>query len=100
MNERPAPATEADRLVDEARGGRPRRRSAAQRAPANDPYEPDARDYRLLRAVEGERTAEQIVSVLNESGLRGMGGAGFPTGKKWDLSQPAGAAEVRHLQRR
>ena len=55
-------------------------------APANDPYEPDARDYRLLRAVlEGERTAEQIVSVLNESGLRGMGGAGFPTGKKWDL---------------
>ena len=87
VNERPAPATEAEKLVEEARsgeaaGGRPPQRERR----ANDPYEPDARDYRLLRAVlEGERTAEQIVSVLNESGLRGMGGAGFPTGKKWDL---------------
>jgi formate dehydrogenase beta subunit len=88
VNERPAPATEADRLVDEARSGEvsPAAVSRSAERRPNDPYEPDARDYRLLRAVlEGERTAEQIVSVLNESGLRGMGGAGFPTGKKWDL---------------
>jgi NADH:ubiquinone oxidoreductase subunit F (NADH-binding) len=31
------------------------------------------------------RTAEQIIAALTESGLRGMGGAGFPTGRKWDL---------------
>jgi formate dehydrogenase beta subunit len=88
VNERPAPATDAEKLVDEARSGplQPAgvRRSSERRA--NDPYEPDARDYRVLRAVlQGERGAEQIVSELNDSGLRGMGGAGFPTGKKWDL---------------
>ena len=35
--------------------------------------------------LAGEPAGEKIVSELNESGLRGMGGAGFPTGKKWDL---------------
>ena len=88
VNERPAPAAEAEKLVEEARSGPLQAagvRLSSDRRP-NDPYEPDARDYRLLRAVlEGERAGEQIVSELNESGLRGMGGAGFPTGKKWDL---------------
>jgi formate dehydrogenase beta subunit len=88
VNERPAAAAEADELVEEARSGQMQtagvRRSSERRA--NDPYEPDARDYRFLRAVlEGEPAAEQIVSELKESGLRGMGGAGFPTGTKWEL---------------
>jgi NADH:ubiquinone oxidoreductase subunit F (NADH-binding)/NADH:ubiquinone oxidoreductase subunit E len=88
VNERPAPAAEAEKLVEDARSGPLQaagvRRSSGRRP--NDPYEPDARDYRLLRAVlEGEPAGEQIISELNESGLRGMGGAGFPTGKKWDL---------------
>jgi formate dehydrogenase beta subunit len=88
VNERPAAAAEADELVEEARSGQMQtagvRRSSERRT--NDPYEPDARDYRFLRAVlEGEPAAEQIVSELKESGLRGMGGAGFPTGTKWEL---------------
>ena len=88
VNERPAPVAEAETLVDEARSG-PLPPAGARRSGerfANDLYEPDARDYRLLRAVlAGEPAGEKIVSELNESGLRGMGGAGFPTGKKWDL---------------
>ena len=88
VNERPAPVAEAETLVDEARSGplpAAGARTSGERF-ANDPYEPDARDYRLLRAVlAGEPAGEKIVSELNESGLRGMGGAGFPTGKKWDL---------------
>jgi formate dehydrogenase beta subunit len=88
VNERPAPVAEAEELVDEARSG-PLPPAGARRSGerfANDFYEPDARDYRLLRAVlAGEPAGEKIVSELNESGLRGMGGAGFPTGKKWDL---------------
>ena len=27
----------------------------------------------------------QIINILNESGLKGKGGAGFPTGKKWQI---------------
>jgi formate dehydrogenase beta subunit len=88
VNERPAPAAEAERLVEEARTG-PLSSAGARRRDerwANDPYEPDARDYRLLRSVlAGERVAEQILAELKESGLRGMGGAGFPTGTKWEL---------------
>jgi NADH:ubiquinone oxidoreductase subunit F (NADH-binding)/NADH:ubiquinone oxidoreductase subunit E len=88
VNEQPAPATEAQRLVEEGRDGTvpaADARRSGRRWP-NDPYDPDARDYRLLRAVlEGTPPGEEVVGELKESGLRGMGGAGFPTGTKWDL---------------
>jgi NADH:ubiquinone oxidoreductase subunit F (NADH-binding)/NADH:ubiquinone oxidoreductase subunit E len=50
----------------------------------NDPYAPGEERYRLLRrALAGE--LPEMISVLEASGLRGMGGAGFPTGRKWQL---------------
>jgi NADH:ubiquinone oxidoreductase subunit E len=60
------------------------RRSDVQRP--NDPYGTDERDYRVLRsALAGELDTGELISELKESGLRGMGGAGFPTGTKWEL---------------
>jgi len=44
---------------------------------------PDERYSALRSAIEGERSAP--AAILEASGLRGMGGAGFPTGKKWSL---------------
>ncbi|RME34572.1 MAG: NADH-quinone oxidoreductase subunit F [Gammaproteobacteria bacterium] len=42
--------------------------------------------YRLLReCVEGGRDAESVISLLEGSGLRGLGGAGFPAGRKWRI---------------
>jgi formate dehydrogenase len=42
--------------------------------------------YQVLRACfDGERSADDVISVLDESGLRGLGGAGFPTGRKWRI---------------
>src|SRR5699024_1386652 len=42
--------------------------------------------YRLLtQLLDGTRTAESIVEELEASGLRGLGGAGFRTGLKWNL---------------
>jgi formate dehydrogenase beta subunit len=42
--------------------------------------------YRLLQACfAGERRPEEIIETLEHSGLRGLGGAGFPAGRKWRL---------------
>jgi formate dehydrogenase len=40
--------------------------------------------YRLIAdCLEGRRTREEITSLMEHSGLRGLGGAGFPVGRKW-----------------
>ena len=42
--------------------------------------------YRLLRAcVAGEHDVETVIATLEASGLRGLGGAGFPLGRKWRI---------------
>jgi len=48
--------------------------------------------YTLLKAcLNGTRTREDLIQIVSDGGLRGMGGAGFPTGRKWSLvrSEPA-----------
>jgi len=48
----------------------------------------DAGGYRLLRAcLAGERTRDEIIGLIDTASLRGLGGAGFPTGRKWKLVQ-------------
>jgi NADH:ubiquinone oxidoreductase subunit F (NADH-binding)/NADH:ubiquinone oxidoreductase subunit E len=40
--------------------------------------------YRLLEACQaGKRSVDEIVKLIDESGLRGLGGAGFPSSRKW-----------------
>ncbi len=47
-----------------------------------------ARDgYQALRQAVAEMTPEQVIDVVTRSGLRGRGGAGFPTGHKWGLAR-------------
>ncbi|MEP6557127.1 MAG: NAD(P)H-dependent oxidoreductase subunit E, partial [Burkholderiales bacterium] len=42
--------------------------------------------YALLHAcINGERDVESIIKMLEDSNLRGLGGAGFPTGRKWRI---------------
>lgn len=42
--------------------------------------------YGLLEACHrGERTRDEIISLLTDSKLRGLGGAGFPAGTKWSI---------------
>ena len=42
--------------------------------------------YKLLSdCLDGKRTREDVTTVMEDSGLRGLGGAGFPAGRKWRL---------------
>ena len=43
--------------------------------------------YQALGKVLTEMTPEQVIDTILASGLRGRGGAGFPTGKKWQLAR-------------
>jgi len=48
--------------------------------------------YRLIAdCLAGRRTREEITKIMEDSGLRGLGGAGFPAGRKWRLvaAEPA-----------
>ncbi len=45
--------------------------------------------YKALEKVLTSMTPEDVINVMKESGLRGRGGAGFPTGVKWSFAQAA-----------
>ncbi len=43
--------------------------------------------YKALERVLDIMSPEEVIEVIKKSGLRGRGGAGFPTGKKWELTK-------------
>ncbi|MFC1932418.1 NADH-quinone oxidoreductase subunit NuoF [Chloroflexota bacterium] len=45
--------------------------------------------YQALRKVLFNMTPEQVIEEIKRSGLRGRGGAGFPTGVKWEFCRNA-----------
>jgi formate dehydrogenase len=62
--------------------------------PTDAPYETYLRGggYRLLQdCLAGARTREDVIKHVSDAGLRGLGGAGFPTGRKWTFvrAEPA-----------
>jgi formate dehydrogenase len=77
--------------------------TAGQAAHATDDESvtPGHVDYAAYRAaggyglaascVKGERTTEDVIGIMEHSGLRGLGGAGFPAGRKWKIvaAEPA-----------
>ena len=68
---------------------------AAVRAEATQPVAPDYIDldaymaeggYALLQSLSsGVQNTEAVIKAMEDSGLRGLGGAGFPAGRKWRI---------------
>jgi len=59
---------------------------------ASDPYE-GSPQYSVVRRFIETRDWAGIIATLKASGLRGMGGAGFPTGMKWEIVRNAPGQE-------
>jgi len=69
--------------------------------PHRDIVSPAYADYAAYRAkggyalakscIDGARKRDDVIAVMESSGLRGLGGAGFPAGRKWKavLAEPA-----------
>ena len=104
VNDYPARVSEVDGLVTSAKdtgvGSAEPTPSGRTEPWPNDPYPAGSgvgERYASLRALlRGELAAEDVVSTLKDSGLRGMGGAGFPTGQKWDLVRGADPGSVTY----
>jgi formate dehydrogenase/NADH-quinone oxidoreductase subunit F len=77
----------------------PARAKTPPRSWPNDPYagaEPGER-YATVRAMlAGDLAPEDAIQTLKDSGLKGMGGAGFPTGAKWEIVAKQ-AAEPKYV---
>ncbi len=50
-----------------------------------DAYVADAGYALLKECASGQRDVESVIANLEQSGLRGLGGAGFPAGRKWRI---------------
>ncbi|MDH5462029.1 MAG: NAD(P)H-dependent oxidoreductase subunit E, partial [Candidatus Bathyarchaeota archaeon] len=49
--------------------------------------------YQALAKAITNMTRQEIIDTVEKSGLRGLGGAGFPTGRKWRLCREAAGDE-------
>jgi formate dehydrogenase beta subunit len=93
-----ATAADADRLIANALNGTPNPllvRPARTRL-AIDPYDTPPNRYAVAKklALSGDR--DGVIATLKASALRGLGGAGFPTGMKWETVRNA-AGEQKYI---
>ena len=86
-------ATSTVRSLEETEFYKKQLRIALRNCGVIDPQNIDeyiARDgYAALEKCLTELTPDEVIQIVLDSGLRGRGGAGFPTGKKWQFTADA-----------
>jgi formate dehydrogenase beta subunit len=58
-----------------------------------DPYDEPGQRYGAARRLATDKDVAGVIAALKASNLRGMGGAGFPTGLKWEIVRNAAGNE-------
>lgn len=58
-----------------------------------DPYDTSEARYGTLGALLTGNGSDAVIQALKDAGLRGLGGAAFPTGMKWDFTRRAAGDE-------
>jgi formate dehydrogenase len=103
VGQNPIPNATAERIADVVQHGHVThpRADEAQLHPHFDVVTPPHVDYAAYRAAggyalaaacsAGERKKDDVIAAMEHSGLRGLGGAGFPAGRKWKIvaAEPA-----------
>ncbi len=91
-------SSQAEALVLTALGGKPLPEmppEPVQNGLAPDPYR-DGERYGALRQLVASRDFEGVIAQLKAASLPGMGGAGFPTGLKWEAVRKA-TGDVKYV---
>jgi formate dehydrogenase len=95
VGQNPVPRATTEKVVSLVRAG------ALEHSTSDPAVTPGHIDFAAYKAaggyalavscVNGERTPGNVISLMESSGLRGLGGAGFPAGRKWRLvsAEPA-----------
>ncbi|MGQ0612141.1 MAG: NAD(P)H-dependent oxidoreductase subunit E [Planctomycetaceae bacterium] len=85
VNEVPLPSADAARFLADPAALPPDEPTSSPRRFQTDPYANASERFGVLRELLASRDLDGAIARLKGSGLRGMGGAGFPTGLKWEL---------------
>src|SRR5262249_7506630 len=88
VGQNPIPNARAEQVTKEVQGGHVTHPASGAVTPGHINYAAYRAQggYALAAAcVAGEKKPTEVIVVMEDSGLRGLGGAGFPAGRKWKL---------------